>query len=148
MMCKKSLASLVVEHEHTKVVWNQWNTPCLQWTFVLHITMKHKSALMIQYTMHKRNSTNKDNKFVGITSFANKSFNTNINVNSKQHEWSFVVFMHVEETSHAPQWILVLLASISKALVIVHTLREILGENKKLARVPFGNLLQLLCETS
>jgi len=56
--------------------------------------------------------------------------------------------MHVEETSHAPQWILVLLASISKALVIVHTLREILGENKKLARVPFGNLLQLLCETS
>jgi hypothetical protein len=56
--------------------------------------------------------------------------------------------MHVEETSHAPQWTLALLASINKALVTVHTLREILGKNKKLARVPFGNLLQLLCETS
>jgi hypothetical protein len=56
--------------------------------------------------------------------------------------------MHVEETSHAPQWTFVFLVSISKALATVHTLREILGENKKLTRVPFGNLLQLLCETS
>jgi hypothetical protein len=63
-----------------------------------------KSALMIKYTMHKRTSTNKDNGFGGRnTPFVGKSFKTNINANSKQHEQNFVVFMHVEETFHPPQ---------------------------------------------
>jgi hypothetical protein len=66
--------------------------------------MRYKSALTIQYTMHKRISTTKDNRFGGRnTPSAGKSFKTNINANSKQHERSFVVFMHIEETSHPPQ---------------------------------------------
>jgi hypothetical protein len=66
--------------------------------------MKHKSALTIQYTMHKRISTNKDNGFGGrSTPFTGKSFKTNINVDSKQHKQNYVVFMHIEETSHPPQ---------------------------------------------
>jgi len=31
-----------------------------------------------------------------------RTLKTNINVNSKQHEWNFVVFMHVEKTFHPP----------------------------------------------
>jgi len=66
--------------------------------------MKHKSALTIQYTMHKKTSTNKDNGFGGRSiPSTNKRFRTNINVDSKQYERSFVVFMHIEETSHPPQ---------------------------------------------
>jgi hypothetical protein len=56
--------------------------------------------------------------------------------------------MHVEETFHPPQWRPALLASTNKVLAIVHALREKLGENKELVRVPFGELSQLLGETS
>jgi hypothetical protein len=137
------------EHQHIKVVWNLWRTPCLQHTSILHIAMKCKSASMIQYTMHKRISTNKDNKFGGrSTPSTDKSFKTNINANSKQHERSFVIFMHIEKNSHPPQWRLAFLMSTNKALATRHTLRERLGENKKPVRDPFGELLQLLCETS
>ncbi len=149
VMHEKSLASFIEEHKHTKMFWNQWHTPCFQWTFVLHIAMKQKSALTIQYTMHIRTSTNKDNMFGGRSiPFVGKSFKTNINANSKQHERNFVVFMHVEETFHPPQWRPALLASTNKVLAIVHALREKLGENKELVRVPFGELSQLLGETS
>ncbi len=149
VMCEKSLTNLVGEHKHTSLVWNWWHTPCLQQTFVLHIAMKHKSALTIQYTMHKRTSTNKDNGFGGRSSpSTGKSFKTNINVDSKQHKWSSIVFMHVEKTSHPPQWRPALLVSTNKALMIVHTLRERLGENKKPMKATLGELLQLLCETS
>jgi hypothetical protein len=49
--------------------------------------MKQKSASTIQYTMHKKTSTNKDNGFGGrSTPSANKNFKTNINADSKQHE--------------------------------------------------------------
>ncbi len=138
VMHKKSSTSHVEKHKHTKVVWNQWWTPCLQQTYVLHIAMKHKSALTIQYTMHKRTSTNKDNEFGGrSTPSIGKNFKTNINADSKQHEQSFVVFMHVEKTSHPPQWRLALLASTNKALATMHTVKERLGENKKPMRAPF-----------
>jgi hypothetical protein len=56
--------------------------------------------------------------------------------------------MHVEKTSHPPQWRPALLVSTNKALMIVHTLRERLGENKKPMKATLGELLQLLCETS
>ncbi len=118
------------------------HTPCLQWTFVVHIAMKQKNASTIQYTMHKRTSTNKDNRFGGRSiPSTGKSFKTNINVNSKQHERNSVVF---EETSHPPQWRPTLLASTNKALAIVHTLKERLGENKELARTPTDELLTLV----
>jgi hypothetical protein len=52
--------------------------------------------------------------------------------------------MHVEETSHPPQWRPTLLASTNKALAIVHTLKERLGENKELARTPTDELLTLV----
>jgi hypothetical protein len=49
--------------------------------------MKHKNVSMIQYTLHKKTSTNKGNEFGGknIPS-ASKNFKTNINTDSKQHE--------------------------------------------------------------
>jgi hypothetical protein len=66
-------------------------------------SMKHKNALMIQYKVHKRTSTNKYNDFGGrSTPFVGKNFKTNINANSKQHEQSSIVFMHIEETFHPP----------------------------------------------
>jgi hypothetical protein len=40
------------------------------------------------------------------------------------------------------------LVSTNKVLVIVHTLREKLDENKKPTKAFFGELIQLLCETS
>jgi hypothetical protein len=149
VMCEKSPASFVEKHKHTMVFWNQWCTPCLQQIFVLHIAIHHKNASTIQYTMHKRTSTNKNNR-LGGRSFrpTDKSFKIDINANSKQHEQNFVVFMHVEETSHPPQWRPALLVSTNKTLVIVHTLKERLGENKEPTRAPFGELLQLLCKTS
>jgi hypothetical protein len=56
--------------------------------------------------------------------------------------------MHIEETSHPPQWRPALLANTNKALTIMHTLRERRGKNKKPVRITLGELLQLLCETS
>jgi hypothetical protein len=65
--------------------------------------MKHKNASTIQYKMHKRTSTNKYNGFGGRSiPSASKSFKTNINANSKQHEQRSIVFMHIEETFHPP----------------------------------------------
>jgi hypothetical protein len=62
--------------------------------------------------------------------FMDKSFKTNINADSKQHEWNFVVFIHIEETSHPSQWKPAFLANINKALATIHTLSEKLGKNK------------------